>query len=96
MGHCGTTFNFFETKLVRRGMRFELLLLPKGKFHDQGDAKWVVIRGQLRGHNDTPFEQPTPVWPIGRPGVAHLQSVFGGLINDILFLHYPLIMEFTS
>jgi hypothetical protein len=21
-----------------------------GKFHDQGDAKWIVIRGQLRGH----------------------------------------------
>jgi hypothetical protein len=25
-----------------------------GKFHDQGDAKWMVIRGQLRGHNNTP------------------------------------------
>jgi primosomal protein N' len=25
----------------------------EGKFHDQGDAKWIVIRGQLRGHNDT-------------------------------------------
>jgi hypothetical protein len=24
---------------------------PEGKFHDQG--KWIVIRGQLRGHNDT-------------------------------------------
>jgi hypothetical protein len=23
-----------------------------GKFHDQGDAKWIVIRGQLRGQND--------------------------------------------
>jgi hypothetical protein len=22
-----------------------------GKFHDQGDAKWKVIRGQLRSHN---------------------------------------------
>jgi hypothetical protein len=26
----------------------------KGEFHDQGDAKWIVIRLQLRGHNDTP------------------------------------------
>jgi hypothetical protein len=28
-----------------------------GKFYDQGDAKWIVIRGRirpLRGHNDTP------------------------------------------
>jgi hypothetical protein len=32
----------------------------KGKFHDQWDAKWIVIRGQLRGHNDTPFGHPTP------------------------------------
>jgi hypothetical protein len=31
------------------------LWLSLGKFHDQGDAKWIVIRGQLRGHNDTPF-----------------------------------------
>jgi hypothetical protein len=23
-----------------------------GKFHEQGDAKWVVIRGRLRGHKD--------------------------------------------
>jgi hypothetical protein len=45
-----------------------------GKFHDQGDAKWIVIRGQLRGHNDTPFGRPTLGWPIGRP-----QGVFGGI-----------------
>jgi hypothetical protein len=32
----------------------------KVEFHDQGDAKWIVIRGQLRGHNDTPFGQPPP------------------------------------
>jgi hypothetical protein len=28
--------------------------LASGELHDQGDAKWIVIRGQLRGHNDTP------------------------------------------
>jgi hypothetical protein len=31
-----------------------------GEFHDQGDAKWIVIRGPSRGHNDTPFGWPTP------------------------------------
>jgi hypothetical protein len=31
-----------------------------GVFHDQGEAKWIVIRGQLRGHNDTPCGRPTP------------------------------------
>jgi hypothetical protein len=50
-----------------------------GKFHDQGDAKWIVFRGQLRGHNDTPFGLPTPGHHIGRPGVGHPQGVFGGL-----------------
>jgi hypothetical protein len=39
----------------------------KGKFHDQGEAKWIVIRGQLKGHNDTPFGRPTPGRPIDRP-----------------------------
>jgi hypothetical protein len=30
-----------------------------GEFHDPGDAKRIVIRRQLWGHNDTPFGQPT-------------------------------------
>jgi hypothetical protein len=28
----------------------------------------LVIRGPLRGHNDTPFGRPTPGRPVGRPG----------------------------
>jgi hypothetical protein len=48
-----------------------------GKFHDQGDAKWIAIRGQLRGHNDMPFGQPAPGRPIGPPGVGHPSGVFG-------------------
>jgi len=31
-----------------------------GKFPDQGDAKWIVIREQLWGHNVMPFGRPTP------------------------------------
>jgi hypothetical protein len=30
----------------------------QGEFHDQGDAKWIVIRLQLRGHNDMPCGRP--------------------------------------
>jgi hypothetical protein len=41
----------------------------QGKFHDQGDA-WIVIKGQLRRHNDTPFGRPTPGRHLGRPGVG--------------------------
>jgi hypothetical protein len=40
----------------------------EGEFHHQREAKWIVItviRGQLRGHSDTPFGRPTPSWPIG-------------------------------
>jgi hypothetical protein len=48
----------------------------KGEFHDQGDAKWIVIRGRLIVHNDTPFGWPTPGRPIGRPGVGCQKGVF--------------------
>jgi hypothetical protein len=51
-----------------------------GEFHDQGDAKWIVIRVPLRGHNDTPFGRPTPGQPIGRPGVGRPSGVIGGFL----------------
>jgi hypothetical protein len=63
------------------------------EFHDQGDAKWIVIRGQQRGHNDMPCRRPTPGWPIGRPGVGCPQGVFCWvkllLISNVLFKHCP-------
>jgi hypothetical protein len=37
-----------------------IIAKPEGKFHDQGDAKWIVIRRPLRGHKDMHFGQPTP------------------------------------
>jgi hypothetical protein len=37
-----------RAQLARQGQH-----APAGEFHDQGDAKWIVIRGQLWGHNDT-------------------------------------------
>jgi hypothetical protein len=55
------------------------LLHSGGEFHDQGDAEWIVIRGQLRGLNDTPFKRPTPGRPVGHPGVGRPQGVVGGL-----------------
>jgi hypothetical protein len=39
----------------------------KGKFHDQGDAKGIVVRGPLRHHNDMPCRRPMPSRPFGRP-----------------------------
>jgi hypothetical protein len=50
-----------------------------GEFHDQGDARWIVIREQLWGQNDTLCGRPTPGRPIGRLGVGRLQGVFGVL-----------------
>jgi hypothetical protein len=47
-----------------------------GKFHDMGDAKWIVIRRSLRGNNDTPFERSTR--PLGvHSGSSRLQGVIG-------------------
>jgi hypothetical protein len=48
------------------------------EFYDQDDAKWIVIRGQLKGHNDTPYGRPAPSRHIGCPGVDRPQGVFGG------------------
>jgi hypothetical protein len=40
----------------------------EGELHDQEDAKWIVIRGQLRGHNDTLFRRPSLGRLVDRPG----------------------------
>jgi hypothetical protein len=50
-----------------------------GEFHDQGDAKWKVIRRSLWGHNDTPCGQPAPGQPIGCLGSGRSQGILGGL-----------------
>jgi hypothetical protein len=47
--------------------------IPWGEFHDQGDAKWMIIRRSLWSHNNTPCGrpayQPPGVWPpAGRNG----------------------------
>jgi hypothetical protein len=48
--------------------------LKTGKFHDQADARWIEIRGQLRGHNDTPFGRSTPSRPMAARGLAALRA----------------------
>jgi hypothetical protein len=48
-----------------------------GELHDQVDDKWIVIRGQLRGHNDKPFGRPTPGRPIGGLVVGRPLGVIG-------------------
>jgi hypothetical protein len=76
-----------------------LMLTPLGEFHDQGDAKWIVIRRLLWGHNDTPCGQPAPGRLIGRPGSGRLQGVICVfsyyLLVIVFFKIVPLIMEFT-
>jgi hypothetical protein len=59
----------------------EKLLFMKGDFHDQGGVKWIVIRRQLRGHNDTPFGWTTTGHPIGRPGVWPLGQTRSSLLT---------------
>jgi hypothetical protein len=48
-----------------------------GELHGQGDARWVVIRGQLRGQNDMPIGRPTSGRPIGRSGVDRSKCILG-------------------
>jgi hypothetical protein len=76
-------------------------VVRKDEFHDQADAKWIVIKGQLRGHNDTPFGQPTatPSRTIARPVVGRPQGIFYGFGYYCLVIFFfnivPLIIEFT-
>jgi hypothetical protein len=46
-------------------------------FVDQADGEGMVIRGLLRGHEDTPCGRPTPGRPRGHLGVGRPQGVFG-------------------
>jgi hypothetical protein len=61
-----------------------------GDFHDQADAKSIVIRGLLRGHNDMPCGWPIPGgWlPIRRIYCFQLL-----LISNIIFKIVRLIVE---
>jgi hypothetical protein len=45
----------------------------EGEFHNQGEAKWIVIRRPLSGHNDTPFGQP-PAGLSAARGLATLRA----------------------
>jgi hypothetical protein len=71
--------------------------MVRGQFHGQVDTKWIVIMGQLRGHNDTPFERPTPSRPIGGLAALREQLVFFNYYYFVIliFVIVPLIMEFT-
>jgi hypothetical protein len=44
----------------------------EGEFQGQADAKWIVIRGSLKGHNDTPCGRPTPGRPGGWSSLRHI------------------------
>jgi hypothetical protein len=39
----------------------------EGEFHDQGDAKWIVIKRSSWDHNDMPCEWPAPGRPMSQP-----------------------------
>jgi hypothetical protein len=58
-GHKPTGLEVKQSRV--KAFMCEIVCEPKivstsdGKFHDQGDAKWIVIRRPLKGHNDTPF-----------------------------------------
>jgi hypothetical protein len=91
---CYSVTQFGSQKGSQKGSHLSRLI-PR-----LGDAKWIVIRGQLRGHNDTPFEWPTPGRTLDCPVDGRPQGVFGGFSYSISVISFfnivPLIMEFTS
>jgi hypothetical protein len=70
-----------------------------GDFHDQADAEWIVFRGQLRGHIDTPCGRPTgwlqpPTGLSATQGLATLRAYF--VFSVTLFFNIVrAIMELT-
>jgi hypothetical protein len=73
-------FIVLTSNCEKENMSKMVIILDSGlsKSHDKGDAKWIVIKRQLRGNNNMPFGQPTPGQSIGHPGVACPQEVFSG------------------
>jgi hypothetical protein len=61
----GATRVLITTDIWARGID-----VAQGQFRGLKDAKWIVIRGQLRGHNDAPCGRPNPDLPVCRPGVG--------------------------
>jgi hypothetical protein len=55
------------------GSRFYKGICLVGELHDQVDTKWIVIKRQLWGHNDTPIRGPA----YRPPGVGGPHGVFG-------------------
>jgi hypothetical protein len=55
-----------------------------GDFHDQADAKWIVIRGPLTCHNDMPYGRPNPGRPVGHPLVGRYGACLVLLVTTVL------------
>jgi hypothetical protein len=70
------TTNCQSTKVTSSGEEKEDKV-DRGEFHNQGNAKWIVIRRPLRDHNNTPFGQPAPTRPIGHSGSGLPQGIIG-------------------
>jgi hypothetical protein len=46
----------------------------KGEFHDQADTKWIVIKGPLRGYDNTPAGGQPPAGLLASWGLAALRA----------------------
>jgi hypothetical protein len=49
--------------------------IDPGEFHNQGGAKWIVIRRSLCGRNGMPCGRPAPGRPIDRSGFGRPQGI---------------------
>jgi hypothetical protein len=58
-----------------------------GEFDNQGDTKWIVIRGLLRVHKDTPFGWLTPAGLLAARGLAALRAYL------VVFSYYQLVIQ---
>jgi hypothetical protein len=70
------TIEDFKEKYLNLGLNLTTKV-HAGSCLNQAATEWIVIRGPLKGHNNTRFGKPIPGRPTGRLGVGHPEGVLG-------------------
>jgi hypothetical protein len=70
---------------------FMLCTLKRREFHDQGDANWIVIRGQLKGYNDMPTGSQPPAGLSAAWELAAFKAYLVFLVTINYQYYFPML-----
>jgi hypothetical protein len=74
---ASTEYEFLMERVSRK--------VSDGGCHDLTDAEWIVIKWQLRGHNDTPFLEFSVIFRHGLPDRGTRLMLLDWAANDAGF-----------